>query len=330
MKKIIKPLTILVLPFFLLSSAKGEDLKKVAQTGLQFLKVDMLASAAAMGGAFTMAGKGANAMFYNPAGMSTTESGFDLVTSNTSWIADINYIAAGIARSFGNLGTVGVSFVTSDYGDIQGTRLDASTADGYVETDIGNVNSQAIGISYARILTDKFRVGGQVKFTSQALGANLMPEGETKNNEVSGLAYDFGTIFYPGFKSLAFGMSIRNFSPQYKYEEEAFELPLTFNIGTSVNLFDFVNGPSNSALLIAVDAVHPRDYSERVHVGAEYLFADLLAVRAGYKTNYDEEALSMGFGVKYAVGGIGLRIDYSYSQLGAFDGVSRITIGGSF
>ena len=65
MKKIIKPLTILVLPFFLLSSAKGEDLKKVAQTGLQFLKVDMLASAAAMGGAFTMAGKGANAMFYN-------------------------------------------------------------------------------------------------------------------------------------------------------------------------------------------------------------------------------------------------------------------------
>ena len=96
------------------------------------------------------------------------------------------------------------------------------------------------------------------------------------------------------------------------------------------NLFDFVNGPSNSALLIAVDAVHPRDYSERVHVGAEYLFADLLAVRAGYKTNYDEEALSMGFGVKYAVGGIGLRIDYSYSQLGAFDGVSRITIGGSF
>ena len=330
MKKIIKPLTILVLPFFLLPSAKGEDLKKVAQTGLQFLKVDMLASAAAMGGAFTMAGKGANAMFYNPAGMSTTESGFDLVTSNTSWIADINYIAAGIARSFGNLGTVGVSFVTSDYGDIQGTRLDASTADGYVETDIGNVNSQAIGISYARILTDKFRVGGQVKFTSQALGANLMPEGETKNNEVSGLAYDFGTIFYPGFKSLAFGMSIRNFSPQYKYEEEAFELPLTFNIGTSVNLFDFVNGPSNSALLIAVDAVHPRDYSERVHVGAEYLFADLLAVRAGYKTNYDEEALSMGFGVKYAVGGIGLRIDYSYSQLGAFDGVSRITIGGSF
>ncbi len=330
MKIIIKPLTILVLPFFLLSSAKGEDLKKVAQTGLQFLKVDMLASAAAMGGAFTMAGTGANAMFYNPAGMSGTESGFDLVTSNTSWIADINYIAAGIARSFGNLGTVGVSFVTSDYGDIQGTRLDASTADGYVETDIGNVNSQAIGISYARILTDKFRVGGQVKFASQALGANLMPEGETKNNEVSGLAYDFGTIFYPGLKSLAFGMSIRNFSPQFKYEEEAFELPLTFNIGTSVNLFDFVNGPSSSALLIAVDAVHPRDYSERVHVGAEYLFADLLAVRAGYKTNYDEEALSMGFGVKYAVGGIGLRIDYSYSQLGAFDGVSRITIGGSF
>ena len=91
-----------------------------------------------------------------------------------------------------------------------------------------------------------------------------------------------------------------------------------------------IGGPSNSALLLAVDAVHPRDYTERVHFGAEYLYANLLAIRAGYKTNYDEEALSMGFGVNYSVGGIGLKIDYSYSQLGVFDGVSRITIGGSF
>jgi len=331
MKKITKSLIILALPLALLNPVKGQgSMKKIAQTGLQFLKIDMLAGAAGMGSAYTMAGKGASALFYNPAGMSNIDGGMDFVTSNTTWIADINYLAAGVARNFGTLGTFGVSFVTADYGDIIGTRVDAAAADGYVETDIGNVGSQAVGVSYARALTDKFRVGGQVKFTSQALGANLMPEGETKNNEVSGLAYDFGTIFYPGFKSLAFGMSVRNFSPQYKYEEEAFELPLTFNIGTSINLFDLIGGPSNSALLLAVDAVHPRDYTERLHLGAEYLYANLLAIRAGYKTNYDEEALSMGFGVNYSVGGIGLKIDYSYSQLGVFDGVSRITIGGSF
>ena len=332
MRKLTTFLVIVLCLLLVAPPAEAKSIKKVAQTGLQFLKVDMLARSAGMGGAFTMAGSGADAMFYNPAGLSELQSSVEAFGSMTTWIADINYMAGAVAKDLGNWGTVGVSFINADYGDdIQGTRVAVGTDEGYSLHDIGTVGATALGVSFARRLTNKFRVGAQVKYCMQQLGENLMPKtNEIKSNEVSGLAYDFGTIFYPGFKSLQIGMSIQNFSPQYKYEEEAFELPLTFRIGAAMNLFEVVGGPSNSSLLLAVDALHPRDYTERLHMGAEYWFADLLAVRAGYKTNYDEESFSMGFGVKYSVGGIGLKVDYAYSDLGAFDGVNRITVGGTF
>ena len=97
-----------------------------------------------------------------------------------------------------------------------------------------------------------------------------------------------------------------------------------------MNLFDLIGGPSNSSLTFELNAIHPRDYTERVHLGGEFLYANMLAIRGGYKTNYDEESFSMGFGIRYNVSGIGLRVDYSYSAMDAFDGISRITIAGSF
>ena len=50
MNKILKPVMVLTLSLFLVSSSNAQEIKKVAQTGLQFLKVDMLARGAAMGG----------------------------------------------------------------------------------------------------------------------------------------------------------------------------------------------------------------------------------------------------------------------------------------
>lgn len=313
---------------FMMPNANAQtDLKKIGQTGLQFLKVDMHARAAGMGGASIMTMSGADALFYNPAGAAEMETGLDFFASQVGWIADISYLATGVTKTMGNLGTVGVSLITANYGDILGTRVDAGSEDGYVETGNLGVNASAIGLSWARALTDKFRFGGTVKYASQQLGESLMPEtNKTKTNQAGGFAYDFGTMFYPGYKSLKLGMSFTNFSEQFKYEEEAFELPLTFKLGVAMNLFDIIGGPSNSSLNFEVNAIHPRDYTERVHLGGEFLYGNMLALRGGYKTNYDQESFSMGFGVKMS----GFRVDYSYSAMGDFDGISRITVGAGF
>ncbi len=188
--------------------------------------------------------------------------------------------------NMGNWGTFGLSIISADYGESIGTRV-ADNPQGFIETGDLKMGAYAVGLSYSRALSTQFLIGGQAKYAHENLGENLMPGGETVTNEVGGFAFDFGTIYYPGFRSFRFGMSVRNFSPQYRYQEETFELPLTFRIGAAMDVLDLVGGIPNSSLLISVDALHPRSYTERIHVGGEYWFRDLLALRGGYKFNYD-------------------------------------------
>jgi hypothetical protein len=327
MKKYAISLTVVLLTTVMIMPAHPA-MKKLAQTGLQFLKVDMSARAAAMGGAFMLIGNDANAMFYNPAGIAKMTSNFDFLASQTQWIGDITYSSAGVAKNFGNVGTFGASASFCNYGDIEGTRV-ANNDLGYEETGNVDVGAYVIGISYARNLSTKFAVGGQVKWVSQNLGKSLLNTGKTEDNSVSGLGYDFGTIFYPGFKSFRFGMSVRNFSGELKYQKEGFQLPLTFTIGVAMDVLDIM-GEHKNPLLLAVDAIHPRDYSERINIGAEYLFMDMFALRLGYKVNYDEENFTAGVGFKKQVRGSELKVDYAYSAMDLFDAVNRFSVGFSF
>jgi hypothetical protein len=304
-------------------------IKKLAQTGLQFLKVDVGARAAAMGGAFNMIGNDANAMFYNPAGIAFMQNNFEFFMARTDWIADISYNAGGLVKNFDNWGNIGVSFIISDYGDFIGTRV-SQTEKGFEETGMLNIGAYAVGLTYARSFTEKFTVGAQIKYVAQHLGENLFANGETVENKVSGFALDLGTVFYPGFKSFRLGMSIRNFSPQFKYQTTAFQLPLIFTLGFAIDVLDFIGDPDNS-LLISIDAIHPRDYTERIHLGGEYLFKDMFALRGGYKFNYDEEGLTGGVGFKVRqVGGVNMELGYAYSEFGVFDAVNRFSINLSF
>lgn len=283
-----------------------------------------------MGGAFTLPGDDASAMFYNPAGLASLEHGFDFFASRTGWMAGINYSAVGIAKAIANQGTIGISVVFADYGDdIIGAQL-ANNEKGYETTGSLDVGAYAVGLSYARSLTDKFSVGGQIRYAGQNLGSSVLTAGGSpEENKVSGFAFDFGTIFYPGFESLRVGMSVNNFSAQFKYEEEPFQLPLTFKIGAAMDVLDLW-GEHRNPLLLAIDALHPRDFTERIHLGGEYWYNDLIALRAGYKFNYDEESFSLGAGLKHRIGGTLLKVDYSYNDLEQFDAVSRFSLGIAF
>ena len=322
---------ILFISEIFVAPAHSEEIKKVAQTGLQFLKVDVGARAAAMGGAYLVAGYDATSMFYNPAGIANISSDFDIFAGQTQWIADIKYNTAAIVKNFENIGAIGISFIIADYGDnIIGTQV-AANDKGYVETGNLDVGAYAIGLSYAKQLTEKFTVGAQIRYVGQNLGENLMADGNTVENKVNGLSFDFGTIFYPGFKSFRFGVSVRNFSADYQYEEESFELPLTFAIGVAMNVLDFTEMRNEDhSLLVTVDAIHPRDYSERINLGAEYWFNNMFALRGGYKFNYDEEGLTAGLGVKLNISKMNLKLDYSYTDFGVFNSVNRFSVGFSF
>jgi len=334
MKNVIKVLTIVFISIVLVIPAQA-TLKKVAQAGLQFLKIDMSARSAGMGSAFTMMGNDVNSMFHNPSGIAYFDSKYDFFLTNTTWIADISYLGGGLLINFGDVGTFGLNFMTADYGEINGTRISATDA-GFEETGNigGDVGAYMVGLVYAKKLSEKFAMGGQLKYVVQTLGkSQLTLGGDLIDNEVSGLAFEFGTTFYPGLaESFRFGITIKNFSQEFIYQQERFELPLTFLIGFAVDAFDIIGNldQETHSLMIAMDAVHPRDYTERIHLGAEYWFMDMIALRSGYKFNYDEEGFSVGAGAKLNVGGLNIKLDYAFTDFGVFDNVNRISFGVSF
>ncbi len=301
--------------------------KKLAQTGFKFLSVTSDARGGALGEAMTTLETGSSALFFNPAGMARLQGHFEATFSQNNWIADIKHNSFSLAFSpgGGRYGVFGLSFMSVDYGRLQGTMVWGNDQ-GFIETEIIKPTAFAAGIGYAKALTDKFAVGGQVKITSQDLGKSFVPVGEdslaVKHNLAAATAFDFGTTFRTGFKSLVFGMSVRNFSNEIAYEREGFQLPLTFRIGLSMNVLDLVNmSPKTMACLVSVDAVHPRDYPEQIMLGAEYRMLDMLSLRAGYMTPSDERHYSFGFGLKL----FGAVVDYAYTPFGVFDNVQRVT-----
>jgi hypothetical protein len=309
---------------------------------MPFLKIDPNPRTSAMGGTQIGTGGTAMAMFGNPAGLAAV-NGLDVTSAVTNWIVDIKHYSGGAAYNLGNLGTFGVGFVWMDYGTFTKTTPVLGTADpalrnqGYIDEGDFTVSEYAVGISYARQISSQFSVGGQIKYATQDLGNIVIYdefEGENVEvgNKVNNVILDFGTIYYPGFKDLRFGMSFRNFSNQSDYFDQRFELPLTFDFGLAMDLFTLLPEDAamtqNNKFTLAFDWVHPRDYAERQHIGVEYSLHNALALRGGYRLNYDERGITAGVGFNLNVSGMQLKADYAYGNFGEFFGaVHRIALG---
>ncbi len=308
--------------FFMFTSGNAQV--KLAQSGFQFLSVNQSARATAMGGAFTTISGSPNVLFYNPAGTARMDATVGFAFNYFNWIADIKHIsaAATYAPNGGAYGVFGLSVQSVDYGRLEGTAA-WPNAQGFVETGDFYPKAIAVGVSYARALTNKFVVGGQIKLVGQEMGSSALPSGVTKKNVANAVAVDFGTIYNTGFKSLKFGMSVRNFSQEIKYEEEGFQLPLTFQIGVSMDVMDFIMPESRMhRVLVSIDAAHPRAFKEYINFGTEYWFMDSFALRFGYITGHQEYNYSLGVGIKK----FGFNINYAFQPFGVFGAINQFSI----
>lgn len=309
-----------------------------AQTGMKFLSLSVDARAAALGDAVTAEQHGSSvSLFYNPATLAFFDGRTHASAGQVQWIGEIDYNYGSIAfrPADGTYGTMGVSVVVADYGEFEET-IRTNTDRGYEVLGTYSPTALALGIGYARALTDRFAVGGNVKYAKQSLGESTMLLDESgspmrEDNEATSLVYDFGVIYRTGFRGLNIAMSVRNFAQELTFQEENVELPLTFRVGTSITLNEMAGITSNTHRFMAtVDAERPRDFSEQVKIGGEYVFMDVLALRAGYAYPNDEQSYSLGAGLNYGIQDIRLGIDYAYTEFGMFGNVNRIAVNFSF
>lgn len=342
MKKIIYSIMTIALLGFILRPVKMQaGNSKLAQTGFQFLSVVSDARAASLAGAMTSLQTASSALFFNPAGMAEMVNFIDGTASINHWIADIQHNTFSLALNpwNGRFGVIGFSFQNVNYGDLYGTVVNKTLPAGYEDTGIFHIGAEAIGAGYAKKLTNKFSVGGQVRWVHQDLGKSRVPfittqydsagiayldtSSKVVDNNLSPLAFDFGTQFKTGFKSLIFGMAVRNFSRELKYEEEGFQIPLVLALGISMDLMDFFeNKKLDQSLVLSIDANHYRSHAEQINIGLDYNLMQMLFLRTGYTSNTDENGFSFGLGIAR----FGLKFDYAYTPYGIFDHVQRMTI----
>ena len=315
--------------------------KKVGQSGMGYLAISMGARESAMGDAATAITKGIQGMWHNPSVIADIDR-FAISIQQVNWMVDTKLYGFAAAYSLGNWGTVALDLTYMDYGEIMGTQRVDKSVDyrGFVLTgDIG-VEDYAIGFAYARRMNDKFTLGFKVKRLHESLGdARYVYQREnegtdeqidyykTKKWTMDDWGVDIGTVYDVGWKSLKVAMTMQNFSRDMKYWYEEFNLPMALRIGLAMDLAQvFMPDSDEFNFNLAVDAIHPNDYTERVHLGGELLYLKRFALRGGYKFNHDVENFTFGMGVNFTMAGLSATVDYAYTSADYFKDINRFSM----
>ncbi len=316
--------------------------QKVGSTSMQFLKVMPCARATALGEAYTVWATGAEAILWNPAGMTQLQN-LELSTTYTNWLFDAQQGALALAMPFKRFGVVGLQLQYVDFGVFEETTtqrpyLSDPENPGFTRRTF-EPYSFVVGISYARGLTDKFSLGGGMKYAHESLfdGSRvtaMIKQGVYRQVKTwaDGILFDFGIRYNTGYRSIHLASVVQNFGADVKYATESNPVPLLFRFGIASDLIGhdglLYSQQKYHRLGAAFDIFHPNDYGQQMHIGVEYEFANLFALRGGYKFNYDFDGLTLGVGLKHQLEGVRLSLDYSYGDMGTYLGyVQRISIG---
>ncbi len=336
---------IITLVFLMLISLPlyAGDAGRIGTAAGEQLKQPVGARDLAMGGANLAYTKGVDALYWNPAGLSNMESGFQAAFSRVTIFNDIavNYFALGV--DFGNLGTLGFDIKSFDFGDISlTTQEDMDGTSGATFSPTWGT----IGLTYANKLTTSIQVGVKAKFVYESVpraGGNAV-------------AFDLGIQYknIAGLQGFSFAVLMKNIGSNMKYGGSALtekvvdpttgvtkyyervassdQLPAFMSIGLAYNMD--LNESSN-VLFTGLFQNNNVEY-DMFKLGVEYANKNDIvpfAVRAGYiiandiPDNYKQlYTYSFGVGVEKKFGNAMIGIDYAYRDADIFDANNMFTI----
>jgi len=335
MKKLFFFIVIVLVPLYVTGQDTGggvsQDLgptvvggtAKVAQSGAQFLQIGVSARGTGMGDAFLAIVNDASATYYSPAALARMDRMQMMVTHTTLPAQIKHFFGAFVLPLKGNLGSIGVHSILLTTGEMPVTRsFIGPTGESF------SCSEMALGVSYSKNLTDKFSVGGTLKYIQQDLAGFT----------ARGWGADFGTYYLTGFRDMKFGMTITNFGPNLNFgtqesigfESIDYSLPMDFRFGIAMSLIE----KENSNLVMAFQVTQPNDNQRREAVGLEYTFMDLLMLRGGYKFDFGDKDygsdLALGAGLKASVSGLDGIFDFSWVQSQYLNDLIRFSFGVTF
>lgn len=334
---------LLIIALLFTQNSYAQNVSKSGTTAANFLEIGVGANAVGMGGAFVSVANDASALYWNAGGIALLPK-FEAVVVHTDWIAETNFDFAGLVLPLGDFGTLGFSFTSLSMDDMKVRTVEQPDGTG----ELFSAGDIAVGLSYARQLTERFSIGFTVKYIEQTIW----------HMNATGIAIDAGTMFKTDlFGGMTIGASISNFGTPMKLQGrdgryfirvddsklgsneriptnldlDSWDLPLMFQIGVSTYAFN----NNTYKLLIAADASVPNNNYQSMNVGAELSFLDFLYFRGGYNSlmlSDAEGGLSLGVGInsKMLLSTAVVNFDYAYRDFGRLQNIHNFTVGIKF
>jgi len=295
-----------------------------------------------MGGAVTGQKANLTGIYWNPGGVAG-QKGIGVQFGSYDWLVGMKYQYAILGINLGKNDVFGISIVNlSSPSDVVRT---VSHPHGTGERF--STNDLTAGVTYSRMLTDHFSLGGSLKYIQQNIW----------HSTAKTFAIDIGTLFETPFNNTRLGASISNYGGRMRmegrdqkisvdpdqdnegnvefvnaiYETEYFPLPLFFRVGLSGELVK----RQLLTLTYGIDAVHPNDNSEYLNLGLELDYNGSFFLRCGLPSLYKEDRIegpSFGVGVNYLINRMStlLKIDYSLSDFGPLGEIKRLNLSFNF
>ncbi len=299
----------------------GLGSQRAGISGFPFLKIGVNPRAAAMGESFIAISDDASSLYWNPAASVRMKSN-EAMFAHTLWFADIQHNYGAYVHHLTESDVIGASIIALTTADMERTTVLQPRGDG----SFFSYRDLAVGITYSRAMTDQFSFGITGKYVHETLAELTMQT----------FLIDLGAYYYTGYANSRFAFVLTNFGGTAKPSGS-----VTVTGVGAVNSFQEFSPPTLFRLSFAIEPWqteehrlttslqlnHPNDNAENLAFGAEYAWAEMLFLRAGYKLNVEEQQIpSFGIGVKVPVDFTTVSFDYANSSYGVLGTAHRFSV----
>jgi hypothetical protein len=280
MKQKIFLFIIFILAFSGYASAQNDG---AGNTGLAFLKLGVGPKSIGMGEAVSSYVDDATAVIYNP---SRLNFGLD---NNVILIHNMN--SMDLSNTF-----LGAKFITGRFAFGFGI-LKSSVED----IEIRTMPGEAIDKFNSQNLSVNLGIGYKIKDNiSIGLTGKLLYE-KIYVDEASGYAFDFGTNYNKDNFSVSFVLA--NIGSMNELRNSRTKLPASFRFGGS-----YIMNYKKFSIGLGLDTYKILDGGAlHIFTGADICYNNILSLRLGYQSGFENKGISTGIGIKYG----GINLDYS-------------------
>jgi len=285
MKKIYHTGKILLLTVVLLSSSIAQS---AGNSGLAFLKIGSGARNIALGDNGAVFANDVSSIFYNPANLQCNAP--EVILTHNVWIQDAATELLGVSFSLFNI-PFGVGINSTS---IKG--IEVRTQPGEPEATF-NTHYFFASLSAAIPVTDELSFGVTTKYLYE----------DIFYDNAEGIGFDFGVKYKTVVENLFVSGVVRNIGSMNQLQKEATKLPAEIRVGPAYT----INFPE-SKIALQIGGEFQKYLSQNdihLNVGAECLYDNWIAVRAGYQTNYLVKNISAGAGLFWS----NITFDYAFT-----------------